>query len=94
LLNVAVNELQEVYQKGLAASTLITQPFWKDLQEYMGQQVMDALNALSDAKFADDYTKARRVDKFILIKELVARIEQFPLAAIEAARESGDNDVR
>ena len=93
MLTIPVDELQEAYQRGLAASTLITQPFWKDLQEYMGLQVQQALNAVADAKFADDTTKARRVDRWITVSELVARIEQFPLAAIEAAKESGDRNA-
>lgn len=90
MLELPITEQELTYRRGLAASTFISQPFWKDMQEYMGQQVADAMNALTDAKFADDNVKARRLDKFVLIKELVARIEQFPLAAIDAARESGD----
>ena len=93
MLEIKVDELQEVYQKGLAASTLITQPFWKDLQQYMNQQVLDAMNAMADAKFATDDVKARRVDRWLTIRDLVARIEQFPLAAIDAAKsERGDHE--
>lgn len=87
MLTHASTELSEVYHRGLAASTLITQPFWKDLQIYMNQQVLDAMNGMGDAKFATDEVKARRVDRWLTIRDLVARIEQFPLAAIEAARE-------
>jgi len=92
MLTVPVDELQEAYQRGLAASTLITQPFWKELQIYMGEQVMEALNGMADARYADDAMKARRLDRWLIVRELVARIEQFPLAAIEAAKESGDRN--
>ena len=93
MLEIKVDELQEVYQKGLAASTLITQPFWKDLQQFMNQQVLNAMNDMADAKYADDAIKARRVDKWLTIRDLVARIEQFPLAAIDAAKgERGEHE--
>ena len=87
-------ELQELYQRGLAASTLVNQPFWKELDNFMNQLVLEALNEMEGAKWADDCLKARRVDRWLTIKDLVARIEQFPLAAIEAARELGESNVR
>ena len=87
-------ELQEQYQKGLAASTLVNQPFWKLVVEYMNDQVREALEALDDVRHADDRLKANAVNRWLLTKDLVARIEQFPLAAIEAARELGEMNER
>lgn len=83
-------ELQEQFQKGLAASTLVNQPFWKDLIGYMNEQVVEALNALESVRHADDRAKANAVNRWLIVKDLIARIEQFPLAAIAAARELGE----
>jgi len=80
-------QLSEVYQRGLMASTLISQPFWKELEAYMAEQIQAALENMEKAKHADQHAKANLLDRWILTKELVEKIEKFPLAAIEAARE-------
>lgn len=83
-------ELTEIYQRGLAASTLIAQPFWKELEHYMAEQILAAQEAMEKARYADQHTKANLLDRWIITKDLVARIEQFPVAAVEAARELGE----
>jgi hypothetical protein len=83
-------ELQEVYQRGLAASTFVSQPFWKELERYMAESIATALEALEKARNAEPTVKANLVDRWLITKDLVARIEQFPVAAIEAARELGE----
>lgn len=83
-------ELQELYQRGLAASTLISQPFWKELERYMEEQIALAMEAMEKAQNASPEVKANLLDRWIITKNLVARIAQFPVAAIEATRELGE----
>lgn len=85
-------ELQELYQRGLAASTMVNQPFWKEMTEFMNQLIREALESFDKLQHADDRIRLNAVNKYLVIKELVARIEQFPLAAIEAARELGERN--
>lgn len=92
MLEIPVTEQELIYRRGLAASTFISQPFWKDMQEYMGEQVNAAMQAMRDAANASDQTKANLLTRWQIIEGLVARIEQFPLAAIDAARESGERN--
>ena len=92
LVEAPPTELSELYQRGLAASTLVSQPFWRELEKYMAEMVQGALEAMEKARHADQYTKANLLDRWLLTKDLVARIEQFPVAAIEAARELGEAD--
>lgn len=87
-----IDELQEVYQVGLSASTMVNQPFWKKTSEFMNQMIRESLEALDKVQYADDRIRLNAMNKYLITKELVARIEQFPLAAIEAARELGERN--
>lgn len=85
-------EFQEIYQRGLSASTLVNQPFWKELTEFMNQMIRESLEANDKLQHADERIRIHALNRYLITKDLVARIEQFPLAAIEAARESGDRE--
>jgi hypothetical protein len=85
-------ELQEIYQRGLAASTMVNQPFWKETVDFMSQMIRESLESMDKLQHADDRIRLNALNKYLIIKDLVARIEQFPLAAIEAARELGDKN--
>ena len=84
---------EQIRERALAASTFVAQPFWQELQKYLHECVAERLRAVEEAKYASDETKARLQDRWTNVKELVARIERFPQAAIEAAREQGEMNV-
>ena len=90
MLSFIENEQDAIRERGLAASTFLSQPFWQELQRYMQTLVNQRLADIEGSGLASDVVKARFVEHYIQTKELVARIERFPLAAIEAARESGE----
>jgi hypothetical protein len=92
MLTFQYTEDDVIKNRGLQASTLINQPFWKELEIYMAMQIQDALEKLDGAKYADDRVKANLLYRWQVTKDLVARIEQFPVAAIEAARELGEQN--
>lgn len=83
-------ELTEIYQRGLAASTLVSQPFWKELEKYLAEQIVAAMEAMEKARHSDAQVKANLLDRWLITKDLVEKIERFPLAAIEAARDIGE----
>ena len=83
-------ESEQIHMRGLAASTLVSQPFWKELLQMMHETVNSRLLDIEKSTYAPDSAKANLVDRYILTKELVSRIERFPQGAIEAARESGE----
>jgi hypothetical protein len=92
MLTYQFTEDDVIRNRGLQASTLVNQPFWKELEIYMAVQIQDALEKLDGAKYADDRVKANLLYRWQVTKDLVARIEQFPVAAIEAARELGEQN--
>lgn len=71
----------------MLASTFVSQQFWVYLQKSMHEMIDERLLACEQAKDAPDAMKARLLDRYTLTKEIVARIERIPQAAIEAARE-------
>lgn len=94
MLEIQIPELDEIYQTGLAASTMVNTPYWRILTEHMNDLIRESLEALDKLQHADDRIRLNALNKYLTTKELVARIERFPLAAIEAARElKGESNV-
>jgi len=85
-----ITEEDRTRHRGLSASTFVAQPFWIEMQRYMYEAVDERLRAIQESFHAADDVKASLVDRYILTKELVSRIERFPQAAIDAVRESGE----
>ena len=90
MLTYVQNEQDVIRERGLSASTFVAQPFWQELRTYMHDIIGQKLADIEGSVCASDVVKARFVEQYIQVKELVARIERFPQAAIEAARESGE----
>ena len=92
MLTIEFSEQDQVRQKGLHASTFVAQPFWQEIQIALHDMVQERLNAMEQAKDASDLIKARLLDRWTWTKEIAARIERIPQAAIEAARELGEEE--
>lgn len=90
MLTFALNEEEQIRERGLSASTFVAQPFWLEMQRYLYEQVQSKLQALADAEHASNEIRLRMLEQWRTTKELVARIERFPQLAIEAARETGE----
>lgn len=92
MLTFEVTEQDAIRDRGLMASTFIAQPFWIELQRGMYEAVQECMKAMRGAEHASQEIKANLFDRWLLTEKLVARIERIPQAAIEAARETGDNN--
>lgn len=90
MLTYEFTEQELIRQRGLQASTFVSQPFWIELIAGLRAIVQEKQKALEESRFANPQIKAAMVDHLIIAKELVARIERIPQAAIEAARELGE----
>lgn len=90
MLQFIETEQDAIREKGLQASTFVAQPFWQDIQKFFHECIHERLKAMEESRFASNDVKARLVDQLLWTKEIVARIERIPQAAIEAARELGE----
>ena len=90
MLTIVLPENEQIRQHGLEAATFCAQPFWQEFQKELHQIADECLRAAAGAKDATDSAKARLLDRWIWTKDIVARIERIPQAAIEAARELGE----
>jgi hypothetical protein len=94
MLTFVLTEQEQTIERGLQASTFVAQPFWQEMQKYFVDAVQERLKAMEDGKYASPEVKADLIRRWIITKEIVARIERIPQAAIEAARELGEGNVR
>lgn len=90
MLTFVTSEQDQIRERGLQASTFVAQPFWQEIQKALYDMVQEKLKAMEAAKDASDTVKAHLLDRWIIAKELAARIERIPQLAIEAAREIGE----
>ena len=91
MLELETNEYEIIKHRGLSASTFMAQPFWIEIVAFLDDQIRARLQAMEEAKNASPEIKANMVDRWLITKELVSRIERFPMSAVEAARELGEN---
>ena len=88
-MNLVGASVDEIITRGRDATTFVTLPFWKDMQEYLSGREQQRLKAIEDAKSADALIVKGLVFRWQVEKELIGEFLRYPYAAIEAARDAG-----
>lgn len=81
-------EREAVINRGRDATTFLTMPFWKEIQEFLQARIVARLKALEDAVHADAVTTKVLADKWRIEKAVIQDVLNYPHAAIEAARDA------
>lgn len=78
-----------IVERARAAQVFLQQPFWQDLSEYLHDAETAALNSLRDAKHGNSEAQMYALMRWRATEELVQRILNYPMSAIDMAREDG-----